>query len=120
MSELEDLIRDALKSDDFDEEQHEPLVALLANRLMGESRWVALFAWMKMGGTLLISSVAAVLFFSADSTQAQITWATLFLTGFMGFAMWWIWYWMALNRNAALRELKRLEHQVAQLRAEQA
>jgi hypothetical protein len=35
----------------------------------------------------------------------------------MGFAMWWIWYWMVLNRNAALREMKRVELQLAELRA---
>ena len=31
--------------------------------------------------------------------------------------MWWIWYWMFLNRNAALREIKRLELQIAEVRS---
>lgn len=54
---------------------------------------------------------------AAESPRAQLVWATLFLTGFVGFAMWWIWYWMLLGRNATLRELKRPELQIAELRA---
>ena len=120
MSELEDLIRDALKSNEIDEGQHEPLVGLLADRFLSQTRWVTMFAWMKMSGTLLISTVAAVLFFGAETTQAQIGWATAFLTGFVGFAMWWIWYWMMLNRNASIREIKRLELQIAEMRSAEA
>lgn len=117
MSELENLIRDALKSNSVVEERREPLVGLLTDRFLSQTRWVTMFAWMKMSGTLVISAVAAALFFGAETTQAQIGWATAFLAGFVGFAMWWIWYWMALNRNASIREIKRLELQIAQMRA---
>ena len=116
MSELEKLIRDALKSNAAGDGQHEPLVGLLADRFLDQTRWVSMFAWMKMSGTLLISTVAAVLFFGSETTQAQIGWAPAFLTGFVGFAMWWIWYWMLLNRNASIREIKRLELQLAHMR----
>ena len=116
MSEFENLIRDALKSNDVEDPQNEPLVGLLADRFLQQTRWASAFAWVKMSGTLLISLVAAFLFFGAETTQAQIGWATAFLTGFVGFAMWWIWYWMLLNRNASIREIKRLELQIAHMR----
>jgi hypothetical protein len=116
MSELENLIRDALESNDVEAGQREPLVGLLADRFLHHTRWASRFAWMKMSGTLLISTVSAFMFFGAETTQAQIGWATVFLTGFVGFAMWWIWYWMLLNRNASIREIKRLELQLAQMK----
>ena len=116
MTQLEDLIRDALKNADSDDPVERPLAGQVADHLLQRSRWVSAFAWMKMGGTLMISFVSAVFFFGAESTRAQIALASVFLTGFVGFAMWWIWYWMMLNRNAALREMKRIELQIAQLR----
>ncbi|MGI9430761.1 MAG: DUF6768 family protein [Myxococcota bacterium] len=116
MSQLEDLIRDALQNHDPDDAGEQPLAGQVADHFLRRSRWVAAFAWMKMGGTLTISIVAAVFFFGAETTRAQIAFASIFLTGFVGFAMWWLWYWMVLNRNAALREMKRIELQIAELR----
>ena len=116
MSELDDLIRRALGEADDGGLPDEPFGGRILERFLRRSRIVAGFAWMKMTGTLLICTVATALFFTAETTRAQIVWATVFTVGFVGFAMWWIWYWMMLNRNAALRELKRLELQIAELR----
>lgn len=116
MSQLEDLIRDALQNHEPDEAGEQPLAGQVADHFLRQSRWVAAFAWMKMGGTLMISFVSAVFFFGAETTRAQIALASMCVMGFVGFAMWWIWYWMVLNRNAALREMKRIELQIAQLR----
>ena len=100
MSELEDLIRNALRDDDQTAAPDETPATRLVDLFMRHSRWVAGFAWMKMGGTLLICTFAAVSFFAAESSRAQLASATIFTAGFVGFAMWWIWYWMVLNRNA--------------------
>ena len=116
MTEFDDTIRNALRDDSEDEVPAMP--GLLIDSFRGRSRATTLFAWMKMSGTMAICCVAGALFFVADSARAQLAWATLFVTGFVGFAMWWIWYWMFLNRNVALREIKRLELQIAELRGE--
>jgi Zn-dependent protease with chaperone function len=116
MSELDDLIRHALRDDAETPPPDETVTGRVLAHFLRRTRWVAGFAWMKMIGTLLISAVSAGCFFAAETTRAQIAWATLFMAGFVGFAMWWIWYWMILNRNDALRELKRLELQIAELR----
>jgi hypothetical protein len=117
MSELEDLIRNALRDDEEAVPEPPGLAGRMTELFLRRSRWVAAFAWMKMGGTLAIAMIAGAAFFAAESTRWQIVCATLVTIGFMGFAMWWIWYWMVLNRNAALRELKRIELQLAELRA---
>lgn len=117
MSELEDLIRKALREDEETVPEPPAAGSRLMELFMRRSRWVAAFAWMKMLGCLAIALASGAAFFAADSTRWQIVWATLVTVGFLGFATWWIWYWMALNRSAALRELKRIELQLAELRA---
>jgi len=71
---------------------------------------------MKMVGTMTVALVSGFAFFFVESTQAQIACALMLLVGFTGFGVWWLWYWMVLNRNATLREIKRLELQLAELR----
>lgn len=116
MSQLEDWIRDAMRQNEEEEAGSPPLSTELTNHFLQRSRWVAGFAWMKMVGTMTISTVAAIVFFTLDTTQAQIACAAVFLVGFIGFGIWWLWYWMVLNRNATLREIKRVELQLAELR----
>jgi len=118
MSQLEDWIRDALRASG-DEPDDEPLSSELANRFLLHSRWATGFAWMKMFVTMTFAIISAIAFFSVESTRAQIAWATACLFGFIGFSIWWLWYWMVLNRNATLRELKRVELQIAELAAKQ-
>lgn len=119
MSELDKLIRAALSDHVDGEVPDETPTNRLVGRFLRHSRWVTGFAWMKMSGTLLICFVAATSFFTVDTTRSQIACAAVFTVGFVGFAMWWIWYWMIFNRNDALREIKRLELQIAELRAAQ-
>ena len=118
MSELEDLIRNALRDDEEAVPEMPGMAVRMTDLFLRRSRWVAVFAWMKMGGTLAISLIAGAAFFAAESTRWQIVCATLVTIGFVGFGIWWIWYWMVLNRNAALREMKRIELQLAELRAD--
>lgn len=122
MSELEDVIKRALREDaeafaeDWPAAQSTP-TSRLVELFLRRSRWVAGFAWMKMIGTLAIAIAAAIAFVLVESTKAQLACLGLFVVGFSGFGMWWIWYWQVVNRNAQLREIKRLELQIAELRA---
>ena len=116
MSELEELIRNALREDEEAAPEMPGIAGQMTEAFLRRTRWVAAFAWMKMGGTLAISLISGLAFFAAESTRWQIAWATLCTIGFVGFATWWIWYSMVLSRNTALRELKRIELQLAELR----
>jgi hypothetical protein len=117
MSELEHLIRSALREDQDAAPEMPGIAGQVTEAFLRRTRWVAAFAWMKMAGTLAISLISGLAFFAAESTRWQIAWATLCTIGFVGFATWWIWYSMVMGRNAALRELKRIELQLAELRA---
>ena len=116
MPEIDELIRNALRDIDLDAPPDESIGSRLTGLFLSHTRWVNAFAWMKMAGTMMISILAGTAFFFAESARAQLALSTLTIIGFVAFAMWWIWYWLILNRNDALREIKRLELQVAELR----
>lgn len=118
MADFDETIRKALRDDggDPDSDGTASVPGMILDSFRGQSRATTLFAWMKMSGTLAICCIAGVGFFLAESTRSQLAFSSIFIAGFVGFAMWWIWYWMFLSRNATLREVKRLELAIAQMR----
>jgi hypothetical protein len=57
----------------------------------------------------------AVMFFTTTETRAMIGWATGFLFITIFIVAMKIWFWMQMEKYVVLRELKRLEAQVARL-----
>ena len=55
------------------------------------------------------------LMFGAETTRMQIAWSVGFLASNMGVAMMKMWFWMQMDKNTVIREVKRLELQVATL-----
>jgi len=118
MTKLETMIREVLQEQDPGVD--DSIGSELADFFLRRSRLATSFAFMKMAGTIIFSIGAGIFFFTVDTTQAQIASAVACLIGFIGFSIWWLWYWMVVNRNATLREIKRLELQVAELRSAEA
>lgn len=118
MTDLDDTIRKVLSEDAGEPggDGTPSVPRMILDSFRGQSRSTTFFVWMKMSATLLLCCLAVLGFFLAESTRVQLAWSALFTIGFVGFAMWWIWYWMFLNCNATLREIKRLELEVAQMR----
>ena len=58
---------------------------------------------------------AGVRFFGAATSAEPIFWSTIFLMAGVGVSMMKIMHWMLINRNRLLREIKRLELEVARM-----
>ena len=118
MSELDDKIRQALaesgiQNDEFEEE--DSLRSMIADAYSGKLRWMGFLMtfWQLVFFGLWIW--AAVRFFSLPDLDPQILWGSLFLMfGFMG-GMIKMMHFMIINRNRLLREIKRLELEVARV-----
>ncbi len=118
---IDKLIHDALNSEDeqyLSESTELGLMDAMTASFQGRSRWliamVFFFIFLYFG--LLI--VTGYQFFQAETIKSQIAWATGFLFSthaILGFKQW---YWLELQKNNIVRELKRLELQVAQFRSE--
>lgn len=73
---------------------------------------VLVFAFM---GLMVYS---AIRFFDSTEVRDLILWAVLFLYGSLAVAMLKLWTWMDMQKNTVVREVKRLELQIARMRAE--
>ena len=119
MTNLDEKIREALRAEDQDIfETGEPgMRELVAETFRGKLR---LFTWMTMFMVLVffvLQIVTAVLFFRAEVLEDKILWATAFLFCGMAVGMLKMWNWMQMDKISVLREIKRLELQVARLSA---
>jgi hypothetical protein len=119
MDRSEDDIRQVFREEEaapvVDAEREESIGDMIAHSFRGQTRWLTWFAGMKIAGTLAVATLSAVIFFAAESTKAQIACAAVFAASLTGCMLWWMWYWLLIQRNAQTREIKRLELQVAKL-----
>jgi Na+/glutamate symporter len=64
---------------------------------------------------MVVAVVSAYQFFEVEGQRAMIAWACSFGLSVTGIAMFKIWYWLELAKNAVLREVKRVELRVVRL-----
>ncbi len=118
MNEHDRAIRDALALDEaellrqFDEPS-------LSDQVMatfrGRKRWLIVFSLVIGVACFALTVFSAWQFFHADSTRAMIAWAcgvglAVSATGLMK-----LWYFMEMNKYVMIREIKRLELQIARI-----
>lgn len=87
----------------------ESLLGLFKGRL----RWLNFLVWFFQMVFIGLAAWSAYRFFGAPEVKNQILFATLFLWGVGVTGLFKIWFWMVMNRNVVMREVKRLELQVA-------
>ena len=122
MSKFEDNVRTALRAEEQDllSDLQEPSMFNQAlDTLKGSSRGIKALAFIFTFVFFILQIWTAVQFFNATETQAMIGWATGFLFCALAVAMLKMWFWMQMDKYVVLREIKRLEWQVAQLAARQ-
>lgn len=119
MTDLDKRIFEALKEEDrevlksYSEEAG--LFELVGASFKGKQRFFSIGIWILNPIILGAAIYCGLQFFSADSTQYQMAWMAGFLLSFISIGQLKVWYWMELNKITMLREIKRLELQVALL-----
>lgn len=91
------------------------LFALIADSFRGRMRWLTAITWGMTLVMFVLSVLAAVWFFQAETTRSMIMFATVFLYCSIAVGLLKIWGWMEIERHAVTREIKRLELRIAQL-----
>ena len=116
---IDEKIRQALSEEDaklFEEFAEEPsLMEMALETLKGRNRWAT--ALVMIVGTIFMALgvLSIVKFFSTEETKSLIAWAMGFAFCMGAVSMMKIWAWMEIEKNSTLREIKRLELQVARL-----
>lgn len=118
MSKLDNAIREALSEEDAaflaEYEAQSPLREALGT-LSG--KWGAMNAF---AAVLTFAMVGAAFYcawnaFGAAETRETVLWSFGSLAAIIAVAMLKMYFWMEMNKNVTLREIKRLELQVARL-----
>ena len=118
MTELDDKIREALEETGIESPEFgddDSLRSLISDAYSGRLRWIA--AWMTLWQLVFFGVWiwSGFRFFDASGVEDKLLWATVFLTAGMMVSMIKMMHWMMINRNRILREVKRLELEVARL-----
>lgn len=113
MNEFDDRVRRAMQSGRSDD----PPRALdrLGGLLHAHARFLLVVGWIKMVIFVVIAVASAIMFFRAPDTREQIAWASLFVLMGTSMGIMAVLSWIELHRLALMREIKRLELQVARL-----
>jgi hypothetical protein len=119
MNETDRTIREALGKEDaelMNELKDDPSIFVeLINTYRGRRRWLTVLGTFLTLVFLALAILCAIRFFGAETTQRQIMWATGCVLCVLNIAMLKIWVFLEMNRNAMMRELKRIELQMARL-----
>lgn len=111
MNDIDRKIQEALRREGAGEmPTEEPNVAEeVVAAFRGRRRSVAALALLAQGAAVAGAVWTAVNFHSAADTAAQLRWGGLTLVCILAIAMIKIWFWLEMQSNRVLRELKRVE-----------
>ena len=122
MTDLDRAIRQSLSAEDTelfdrlgaDQTLHQQVLATFE----GQLRWFNAAGW--IAGVVLfgVASVMAWRFAQAQEMGDMLRWGAASALAFAGIALIKVWFWLELQKNAIVREVKRLEVQVASLAAQ--
>ena len=122
MTDFDQSIRESLSAEDTelfdrlgaDQALHRQVLATFE----GQLRWFNIAGW--IAGVVLfgVASVSAWRFVQAQEFDDMLRWGAASALAFAGLALIKVWFWLELQKNAIVREVKRLEVQVASLAAQ--
>ena len=118
MKDFDDQLRDAFKNDpeNLMANLDEPAIfEQVIETFRGRNRWINIMAFCYTFAGLGVAVFAAYQFFQVDSPKAYILWATVFLWSAIWIAMLKIWFWLEMQKNSVIREVKRVELRLMQL-----
>jgi len=122
MNDLDQAIRQSLSAEDAalldrlgaDHALHRQVLATFEGHL----RWFNVAGWIAGVALFGVACVLAWRFLQAEELAAMLRWGAASALAFAGLALIKVWFWLELQKNAIVREVKRLEVQVASLAAQ--
>lgn len=121
-SDIDAKIRHAARAEDTDLDDpasHDPgeesLREFISAAYRGKLRWLMVLTAFWSLAFFALAVFAGFRFFDAESTRDQIMWTAIFLFSMQAVGMLKQWHWMQMDRHSIIREVKRLELQVARL-----
>ncbi len=118
MDDLDKKIAEALSAEDramLDKFGEQGLFGQLGGLFRGKLGWLSAVTFVVATVMFVIGAWAAWKFYMADDVVTMLKWAGLAWIGLMTQIMIKLWSWMRMESNRVLREVKRLELQMARM-----
>ena len=119
---IDERIREELEARDADVERLEAdeksLFAMMLRVFTGGLRRWAAFAMVLTLAFVGLTVWTGYGFFVAETADGRIFWGVLAVAAFHAVSMFKFWFFMEMNRNSMLREIKRIEIELVRLRAD--
>jgi hypothetical protein len=119
MNEVDRAIRQSLSTEDTellgrlgaDQALHRQVL----DTFEGQLRWFNAAGWIAGFVLFAVAGLFGWRFWFAQQIEEMLRWGAVSALAFAGLALIKVWFWMELQKNAIVREVKRLELQVASL-----
>ena len=119
MTDLDETIRAVLKAEDAETlEQYgddAPLFETVVDLYRGRRKGINILLTLASLGLFGLLLFCGYRFFQVESTREMIMWSTGVVTLFIWLVLFKLWFWLEMVRHSVVREVKRLELQVALL-----
>mgnify|MGYP005996433105 CR=1 FL=1 len=115
---IDKLIKETLNEEEakfYQELDEQNVLQMVGGLFQGKNKWIMILMNFM---TLVFFSLfiyCMIQFFEAEQTKEMIQWSVGTLVFLLGVSMLKIFAWMQMDKNALLREIKRLELQVSSL-----
>ena len=123
MSEIDDLIKETLTKEEaefYDDLDEQNPFEMIGGLFRGKNSWIIIIINIVMLIAFAAFIYCVVNFLEAEETNELIRWAAGGFTCFFAVLMLKLFGWMQMDKNAILREMKRLELQISSLAVKKA
>jgi len=115
---IDELIHQALSEDEakfYDQLGEQSIFEMVGGLFQGRLKWITVIMMIVAVIVFVIGVYSLVQFFKVEGLRLMMIWAGAFFLCMMTVALLKLFSWMQIDKNAILRELKRLELQVSML-----
>ncbi|WCO03012.1 DUF6768 family protein [Psychroserpens ponticola] len=115
---IDQLIKDTLTQEEakfYDKLEEQDVLGMIGGLFTGKNRWINILMNIMTIIFFGLFIYSVVNFFDTTETKELIKWGIGSLVFLIGVSMLKIFAWMQMDKNAILREMKRLELQVSSL-----
>ena len=113
---IDELIKETLSKEEaafYDELEEQNLIGKLGEVYKGKLGWLAAIMYVVLLLMFMTFVYCIVQFFNTENTNELIKWASAGFLSMISMGMLKLFVWMQMDKNDILRELKRLELQIA-------
>lgn len=115
---IDKLIKEALQPEEvalFDELKEQNLFEMVGGLYSGKLKWIMILMQIVMVAAFVLFIYCLIQFLNVDSTNELIKWGAAGFMCMIVISMMKLFAWMQIDKNALLREIKRLELEMVSL-----